>query len=185
MGDRQKRRVLIERNGQGFFIFTSKRQQDYINRSNHLQDECNNLSKCSNFTEYHARSIVNQLKYLLQDPIQGLQSNHHHTTRIRTILSIYTKLLNLSPIEFHLTPQKVDQSMRNCNILDCRLHILHYIENLKGYCDSINTLRVILKSSTMISVMRAYEKICESIGRCEDPGSTGQGMAIMSLDLTV
>lgn len=167
MGDRVQRvKIRSCRNG----IEVMKKNGEHSGLRRHLirleeHCGCNSLPIQGKTTELRLNSAGNQLLHLIQDypTSKGLNSpsseptNCHHK-RIKTMLSIYWKLLNISPIELHLI-SKDNHADNYIDILSSRLQVLHYIENLNGYCDSINRLRLILKSTPMIGVMIAYDKI--------------------------
>lgn len=46
-----------------------------------------------------------------------------------------------------------------------RRWVLAYIENLNGYCDSINNLRLLLKATDIVAVIDAYDGIVLEIVR--------------------
>lgn len=88
------------------------------------------------------------------------------SNRLKTILMIYMKILNIGPLDYHLSDSSKSNRARNFHypqVQYLRQQILNYIENLDGYCDSINNLHMILKSTAMISLMSAYEKIVTEI----------------------
>lgn len=92
--------------------------------------------------------------------------------RIRSVLSIYSTILQLAPIEAHLKGgqsvieflNKTTTTTTNFCPLEARQRVLDLIENrLPGYCDSIHLLRCILKSSHMIGAIAAFGAIVNKI----------------------
>lgn len=148
----------------------SKQTQQHFNGSN-----CNELKINDKTIDYKLRSVANHLVYLIQDPskhLVELQSFKQDRSRIRGIFQIYSKLLDLKPIEtsiprqLSLRPcqgQQADHTYRHRSLVVARQQVLNYIEKLNGYCDSINLLRCILKSSTMIGVMEAFDGILKAV----------------------
>lgn len=125
------------------------------------QDQsCNRLAINDKIKANKLITIGEQITHLVQDPNIQIEPEPINTyARIKTILGIYWKLLNLSPLEFHMHSNDTIYNPNEFDILNSRLQVLYYIENLDGYCDAINKLRLILKSQTMISVMTAFNKI--------------------------
>lgn len=84
--------------------------------------------------------------------------------RLKRIMGIYTILLKRLPSPIILQPM-AKQSISGCNLTqtislsDARRQVLSLIENLGGYCDSIDLLRCILKSNHMIGVIDAYDAL--------------------------
>lgn len=90
--------------------------------------------------------------------------------RIRKIVKIYSMLMKLSPIEAQLrfgaqTTTSTNNLVRlfsekNFCPLEARQRVLDLIENhLGGYCDSIHSLRCILRSNEMIGVIAAFSEV--------------------------
>lgn len=135
--------------------------------SRHQEDEqqeqeqpCNQLAINDKIRENKLKTIGEQITQLVQDPnISSGPEPINTCARIKTILRIYWKLLNLSPLEFHINSSETIYKPNSFDILNSRQQVLYYIENLDGYCDAINKLRLILKSQNMISAMTAFNKI--------------------------
>lgn len=91
---------------------------------------------------------------------------HHHHLKLKTIWNIYLKLLRAGPLDLYWNYKQDFRNDKNDNrrkLINTRQQVLCFIENLNGYCDSINMLRLILKSSTVIAVLEAYEDIVSEI----------------------
>lgn len=140
-----------------------KRRLNKAQQDRHDQP-CNLLAINDKIKGDKLNSIADQLAHLVQDPnISSPSEPRDNCARIRTILRIYWKLLNLSPLEFHLSTKEPIFCSNKFNIVNSRIQVLCYIENLDGYCDAINKLRLILKSPSMISVMMAFNKIIREL----------------------
>lgn len=123
--------------------------------------------------------VANQISTLVLDLDKGksFAESRKNQKLLRTIFSIYFKLIQLSPLDYSLIPsfRKSSQNKTQrkpyghndyyslCDIHNPRTQVLNYIENLGGYSDSINTLRLILKSTSMVSVINAYEQIASLV----------------------
>lgn len=145
-------------------VFTRRKRQFRKNLECEQQEQqtCNLLAVNDKIRENKLKVIGDQITHLVQDPNISGPLQPDNCARIKTILRIYWKLLNLSPLEFYINSKEAIYNQERFNVLDSRLQVLHYIENLDGYCDAINKLRLILKSQTMVSVMTAFHKIiCE------------------------
>lgn len=106
------------------------------------------------------------------DKDKSFSESRHTQKLLRRALSIYFKLLSISPLESNYEPLIVRKSSRSIqtnkssgkfSLNNTRLKVLNYIENLEGYSDSINSLRLLLKSSNMIYVIKAYEAIVANL----------------------
>lgn len=116
--------------------------------------------------------VGNQLKFLIRNQSRrlSLHERQRYESRIATVINIYHKILNLSPLSAQISCSSVSGNFKLCpynhgqlSMLECRQAVLDYIENLNGYCDSINILRLIMKSITMTGVMQAFDHITEKI----------------------
>lgn len=145
-------------------VFTSRKRHFRKNSDCKQQEQtCDFLAVNDKIRENKLKVIGDQIIHLVQDPNISGSAQPDNCARIKTILRIYWKLLNLSPLEFHLNSKEAIYSQERFNILASRQQVLHYIENLDGYCDAINKLRLILKSQTMVSVMTAFNKIIREV----------------------
>lgn len=154
---------------------TSTRLSQPYSTAVEQQPLCSFMPIDSKYTEHRLKTIGDQLTQLVRFSSNSTLPNsvvdqkssivqhaneNHLNSRVQTVLRIYWKLIKLGPLCFHI--QSTPMLNRNIfNILTSRQQVLCYIENLNGYCDSINLLRLILKSETMINTMIAYEKIVE------------------------
>lgn len=147
-----------------------------IIRNESANNNCDQLAFSDKTMDFRLSSIANNLTYLVQHPYKKtikLQSFRSDRSNIKNIFNIYSKLLNISPIETHLPvilsqkwpPNRANNPQCDRRLLVARQQVLNYIENLNGYCDSINLLRCILKSAAMIGVMVAFDGILEEIDR--------------------
>lgn len=139
---------------------------------------CDNFVVDDNSIDYRMRYVGDQLAHLVRD-IHNIDSNENNNNgqcsptgtlanssefiKMRRILRLYEKLLKVSPLDFHLKLRGPKSSCRGqavaTDLNSTRQQVLFYIENLHGYCDSINTLRLIMKSPEMIRVIGAYETL--------------------------
>lgn len=125
------------------------------------EGNCNLLCLDEDWVEAKFHNVAQHLSRLtqVQHGDQSLQAAEQ--SRIETIFAIYSKLLSLGPLEFHLVPKSGSDT--RFDLLELRLQVLHFIENLDGYCNSIGMLRFILKSQTMIGVMFVHKSIMEMV----------------------
>lgn len=128
-------------------------------------------------TSHRLRSVGQQLIHLVQyDTVAQAaasdsqfqarflsKSSFADRSRLSTIMSIYVKVLNLGPLELLMNAKNPIYNSYQFCILDSRQQVLEYIENLGGYCDSINLLRLILKSPAMINVMSVYGELIRQV----------------------
>lgn len=90
-------------------------------------------------------------------------------SKIKMIMRIYQTVLNASPLDCRLIYRKNSDSSHSYdkntlfNILIASQQVLDYIESLPGYCDLINSLRLILKSTRMVNVMIAYDTLIRGV----------------------
>lgn len=132
-----------------------------------FEGNCNLLCIDEDWVEARFHNVAQHLSRLtqVQDKDQSLQSANlsakSYESRIETVFAIYSKLLSLGPLEFHLIPKSGGDT--RFDLLELRVQVLHFIENLDGYCNSIGMLRFILKSQTMIGVMFVHKSIMEAL----------------------
>lgn len=110
---------------------------------------CNLLTQLTLDEQPHATNYASDARQL---------SHEAHANKVTNILRLYLNLINLTPpaLDAHLDRSEL-------RLLDARQQVLRYIESLHGYCDSINSLRLILKSHSMTGAMSAYECVVQRI----------------------
>lgn len=132
--------------------------------------------------QYHRNYLDSSLQHHNNQFIDGNQSSsslkqiaqNEDGNRIKRTVGIYRILLKLLPLEAHLELDSTAQAPRNelaklfrerhFNPLDARQQVLDLIEcQLNGYCDSIDRLRCILRSDTMLAVICAFDSIVRNI----------------------
>lgn len=87
-----------------------------------------------------------------------------HYDKIRHALQLYMTMINIGPLEIGSALTKQIEAKRephNFGLTNASQQVLRYIENLHGYCDSINSLRQILKSDAMLNVIAAHENVLQ------------------------
>lgn len=89
--------------------------------------------------------------------------------RLKAIMRIYQTVLKASPLNCRFSCGKnldgtfLSESSTPTSVILASQQVLQYIESLPGYCDLINSLRLILKSTTMLNVMFAYTTLISMI----------------------
>ena len=147
------------------------------------QDHTLERTRCERFvinqktTDYKLRIVANQLANLILMPMPSqageklsatcpyVQRENLDRYRIKTILSLYTKLLETSPLvcSLPIVENLFDYVNKQRKLDFARQQVLILIESLDGYCDLINHLRQMLKSTPMIAAISAFDKIVREI----------------------
>lgn len=149
-----------------------RKRYDTNNQNIDLPSEgCNLICKQDKPVEFQFRNVVQHLSklthYIDNRTTPYPLVDQCYAARIETILAIYSKLLSLGPLEFHLIPKNGGSDI---DLLELRVKILQFIENLDGYCNSIGLLRFILKSPTMVGAMFAHRNIKRLLKTRQDQG---------------
>ena len=142
---------------------------------------CDQLTINDRTTEFKLRSVACQLTHLIQDPtLQTInaQAFDKDYAKIASMLRLYLRLLNLAPPDNRslellnrLNNSLATNKSTSSGLLDSRQQVLRYIENLNGYCDSIDLLRCTLKSAKIISVMGAFDDILQRLRKQQTAGT--------------
>lgn len=130
---------------------------------------------------HHLESILTDILLSSQQAqaqnqsIQSLQCDNSNTIfKIKFIFKLYKTLLLAGPLDFRVRPETkskraiVQHRASSVDLIQSSQQVLKYIESLPGYCDLINSLRLILKSASMINVMFAYNSVIALIKASED-----------------
>jgi len=99
--------------------------------------------------------------------IQQRDSFVNDRTKVKNVTRIHSILLRLSPIEAQVNDSNWirGQMLDRSKSLDgARQQVLRLIENLNGYCDSIDLLRCILRSNHITKVIIAFDEIVTKAG---------------------
>lgn len=146
-------------------------EDDYDGEDDDEEEEsCHSIYVEDKSIEDRLYTVARHLTRLTQVNHRDQEANNSHSryistynleSRIETVLAIYSKLLSLGPLELHLVPK--NGSDAKFDLLKLRLQVLHFIENLDGYCNSISMLRLILKSPTMIGAIFAHKSIIDAL----------------------
>lgn len=89
--------------------------------------------------------------------------------RLEKIIDIYTIMLKRLPLCIQGPPtarlnwENRGSACSRANLLETRKHVLNLIEQLGGFCDSIDLLRCTLRSQQMIGVIYAYDVISKKL----------------------
>lgn len=127
-----------------------------------------NESTCHLPVPLDDKLIANNISSLVLelDKSRSFAESRSSQRLLKTIFSIYFMMIRLSPLECHFSIPTIKSNETKSQPLQySRQQVLSYIESLDGYPGSINTLRLILKSETMIAVMGAYEQIVDQLKR--------------------
>lgn len=143
---------------------------------------CRSLVANDDLAQEKLRFVGEQLvQFIRQDLGDYDQDNSKQPTctpdiKMKTIWAIYSKVLKIEPINDQWNYKAQLEQPADNDILRSRQQVLNFIENLNGYCDSISSLRLILKSHIMFHVLEAYRDIVDNIEgykriNCEHPTS--------------
>lgn len=139
---------------------------------NKQSDPTRPISNCLELSERRVSLVGDQLKFLVRNESKRMSRDERerYESRLATIMKIYRKVLKTSPLSYAQIDCLSSGNSRihpynqtQLSMLECRQALLDYIQTLNGYCDSINILRLIMKSSSMTSVMHAFDCIIEKI----------------------
>lgn len=159
---------------------SSDKRTNEIKLNHHIDNnttDCDYLHSNDEIIKERLKFVGEQLvQFIKLEPINmnsmkqrqtnNYDNNHYHHLKLKTIWNIYLKLLRAGPLDLYWNYKQDTCSDKNdmkMKLIVSRQQVLSFIENLNGYCDSINMLRLILKSSTMIAVIEAYEDIVSEI----------------------
>lgn len=178
-----------------------KRKRFYY--SNGDQNSCESIISNDHMTRQRIRFVGEQLIKFMdhQDSLNFERALYNEeggkyvsfpdmnsTVKVKTIWSIYSKLLKIEPIDNQWNYRQLmipkDDKLYGYNITQSRQQVLEFIENLNGYCDSINNLRIILKGHPMISVLGAYNDIVDKIEKYNSNNETSVAAKMRSVDFT-
>lgn len=109
----------------------------------------------------------------------------HHRMRLKKMIDIYTIILRRLPSFIEGSPMagrpNESRACHRVDLLDARQQVLNLIEQLGGYCDSIDLLRCILKSPQTIGVIYAYDVITKKLN---SQGSTNRHLRHSQTDVS-
>lgn len=151
----------------------------------HQNFNCEDFYLNDNTSDFRLRSVANCLAHLLQEPNNIREGDEKfHTScggpvqqlgmieqrdsfirdrfKLKKMMNIHSILLRTSPIEAQANDSSWIRSfmMKRIKSLDkARRQVLKLIENLNGYCDSIDLLRCILRTDHIAQVMMAFDEI--------------------------
>lgn len=114
------------------------------------------VARTSREYERHQLSLIEQRNSFLSDQ-----------AKLKRIMDIYARLVLVLPIEAQVNESHWIRGLmldRCKSVGGARQQVLRMIENLKGYCDSIDLLRCLLRASHLVQVLEAFDEIIQRAG---------------------